>query len=172
MSALNREGFVRHCPGMSQQSSSGPPSLGAAVRQTNLQCFRGGLVFKAHRLVYYSTLGFRVRTEKTSERAEAPGDAAWRQVSSPGSAWCSRASPTCARSPRQLISPSWTRTRLSPKPSHPETPKSSYPETPRPPKTQTEGSYEVDHARCQRNAIGWFFEEDLVTARRAWDLTS
>jgi len=30
----------------------------------NVQRFRGGLVFKAHRLLYHSTLGLRVITKK------------------------------------------------------------------------------------------------------------
>ena len=38
--------------------------------------FRGGLVFKAHRLVYYSTLGLRVINKKktTMPRSELPAE--------------------------------------------------------------------------------------------------
>ena len=33
----------------------------------NVQLFRGGLVFKAHRLLYHSTLGLRVIKKKTKD---------------------------------------------------------------------------------------------------------
>ena len=36
----------------------------------NMQRFRGGLVFKAHRLLNHSTLGFRVIRTKKEERTE------------------------------------------------------------------------------------------------------
>ena len=39
----------------------------------NVQRFRGGLVFKAHRLVYHSTLGSRVIKKKGPERASPEG---------------------------------------------------------------------------------------------------
>jgi len=35
--------------------------------EENVQRFRGGLVFKAHRLVYHSTLGLRVINKKKVE---------------------------------------------------------------------------------------------------------
>ena len=35
----------------------------------NVQRFRGGLVFKAHRRLYYSTLGFRVMKKKNKKEA-------------------------------------------------------------------------------------------------------
>ena len=34
----------------------------------NVKRFRGGLVFKAHRLVYHSTLGWRIIKKKEEER--------------------------------------------------------------------------------------------------------
>ena len=39
-------------------------SHGQPLLHRNVQRFRGGLVFKAHRLVYHSTLGLRVITKK------------------------------------------------------------------------------------------------------------
>ena len=42
--------------------------------------FRGGLVFTAHRLVYHSTLGFRVIKEK--KKKNVPGEGGWRCCSS------------------------------------------------------------------------------------------
>jgi len=43
-----------------------PPSGRAAIER---KCFRGGLVFKAHRLLYHSTLGLRVIKKKESGNA-------------------------------------------------------------------------------------------------------
>ena len=37
-----------------------------SVRHRNVQRFRGGLVFKAHRPLFYSTLGLRVKKKKNS----------------------------------------------------------------------------------------------------------
>jgi len=39
--------------------------------------FRGGLVFKAHRLVYHSTLGLRVIKKKEEEDAREGVEARW-----------------------------------------------------------------------------------------------
>ena len=36
----------------------------------NVQRFRGGLVFKAHRLLYHSTLGLRVKKKKKDLEAD------------------------------------------------------------------------------------------------------
>ena len=41
-----------------------PSSLESGCWVRNVQRFRGGLVFKAHRLVYHSTLGWRVIKKK------------------------------------------------------------------------------------------------------------
>jgi len=45
----------------------------------NVKRFRGGLVFKAHRLVYHSTLGLRVIQLKKEKIGlpQAPPPAAW-----------------------------------------------------------------------------------------------
>ena len=44
----------------------------------NVKRFRGGLVFKAHRLVYHSTLGLRVMNRRKKNSAEPALDAgAW-----------------------------------------------------------------------------------------------
>jgi len=40
--------------------------VGDSGRERNLQWFRGGLVFKAHRILYRSTLGSRVIKKKTT----------------------------------------------------------------------------------------------------------
>ena len=41
----------------------------------NVQWFRGGLVFKAHRLLYHLTLGLRIMKKKKKERRNAtPGE--------------------------------------------------------------------------------------------------
>ena len=40
---------------------------------SNVERFRGGLVFKAHRLVYQSTLGSRVINKKHSPTSHAVG---------------------------------------------------------------------------------------------------
>jgi len=48
----------------------------AALKRTrNVQRFRGGLVFKAHRLLYHSTLGLRIlkKKKKNSERFKGQG---------------------------------------------------------------------------------------------------
>jgi len=47
---------------------------------SNVQRFRGGLVFKAHRLVYHSTLGLRVIKKK---RRESEEEAARRSLLAP-----------------------------------------------------------------------------------------
>jgi len=39
----------------------------------NVKRFRGGLVLKAHRLLYHSTLGLRVIKKKEDARALEPG---------------------------------------------------------------------------------------------------
>ena len=55
----------------------------AAVEQLpnrNVQRFRRGLVFKAHRHVYHSTLGLRVIKKKKKVRERAP----YRQPTDPG----------------------------------------------------------------------------------------
>jgi len=36
--------------------------------------FRGGLIFKAHRLVYHSTLGLRVIKQKKKETIQPPSE--------------------------------------------------------------------------------------------------
>ena len=41
---------------------------GRASKVRNVKQFRGGLVFKAHRLLYHSTLGLRVITKKKKLR--------------------------------------------------------------------------------------------------------
>jgi len=48
-------------------------ALGKAHRllDINVQRFRGGLVFKAHRLVYHSTLGLRVIKKKKKKKTSA-----------------------------------------------------------------------------------------------------
>jgi len=42
---------------------------GVRTEYRNVQRFRGGLAFKAHRLVYHSTLGLRVIKKKETRRA-------------------------------------------------------------------------------------------------------
>ena len=42
--------------------------LSGVEGEVNVQRFRGGLVFKAHRLLYHSTLGLRVIKMKKKER--------------------------------------------------------------------------------------------------------
>ena len=39
------------------------------LEEEDVQRFRGGLVFKAHRLLYHSTLGYRVIKKKKEEEA-------------------------------------------------------------------------------------------------------
>ena len=47
----------------------------AKVLYRNVKRFRGGLVFKAHRLVYHSTLGLRViKKEKKQSKARVERD--------------------------------------------------------------------------------------------------
>ena len=43
-------------------------SISAQLLSKNVERFRGGLVFKAHRLLYHSTLGSRVITKKKKEK--------------------------------------------------------------------------------------------------------
>ena len=49
--------------------------VGGTWSSRNVNRFRGGLVFKAHRLVYHSTLGLRVikKKKKSSRRRAARG---------------------------------------------------------------------------------------------------
>jgi len=42
-------------------------SISEQLLRINVQRFRGGLVFKAHRLLYHSTLGLRVIKKKKKE---------------------------------------------------------------------------------------------------------
>ena len=51
--------------------SSASRTHGYALRRRNVQRFRGGLVFEAHRLVYHSTLGVRA-IEKKKRHTVAP----------------------------------------------------------------------------------------------------
>ena len=46
-----------------------PLSIQGQLLYRNVQRSGGGLVFKAHRLLYYSTLGLRVRKKKEEEEA-------------------------------------------------------------------------------------------------------
>jgi len=52
--------------GLLDKSKSTPSSLACALQllSRNVKRFRGGLVFKAHRLLYHSTLGLRVIKKK------------------------------------------------------------------------------------------------------------
>ena len=43
-------------------------SIQEQLRDRNVQRFRGGLVFKAHRLLYQSTLGLRVTKKKKKKK--------------------------------------------------------------------------------------------------------
>jgi len=45
---------------------------GVVAQASTNERFRGGLVLKAHRLVYHSPLGCRVMTEEEEERATLP----------------------------------------------------------------------------------------------------
>jgi len=45
---------------------------GILLLHRNVQQFRGGLVFKAHRLVYHSTLGLRVTKKKKKKEGTLP----------------------------------------------------------------------------------------------------
>ena len=57
---------VRAC-GVRDSGEGGPHCPVMCVNvllHINVQRFRGGLVFKAHRLLYHSTLGFRVLEKK------------------------------------------------------------------------------------------------------------
>jgi len=42
--------------------------FGLELLRRNVKRFRGGLVFKAHRLVYHSTLGWRVIKQKKKKK--------------------------------------------------------------------------------------------------------
>jgi hypothetical protein len=52
----------------------------------NVQRFRGGLVFKAHRLLHHSILGLRVIQKKQKDRAWCGAGAVGVSMSNPGSA--------------------------------------------------------------------------------------
>ena len=56
-------------------------SIEEQLLRRNVNRFRGGLVFKAHRLVYYSTLGLRVIKEKKREE-KRNGQGVHRQIMS------------------------------------------------------------------------------------------
>ena len=47
-----------------------------AEADRNVQRFRGGLVFKAHRLLYHSTIGLRVEEDGGNITSTAPSSAA------------------------------------------------------------------------------------------------
>jgi len=67
-----------------------PYQSGFSQYKWGVTSFRGGLVFKAHRLLYHSTLGLRVMKKKTS--ASTKTEAAW------PSTWSAcPIDPTCAR---------------------------------------------------------------------------
>ena len=53
---------------MSASSPPKSPPTGAAHGHRNAQWFRGGLVFKAYRLVYHSTLGLKVIKKKNKNK--------------------------------------------------------------------------------------------------------
>ena len=63
-------GWFRRSPEASNHPGGGP-----SVSPYPPALFRGGLVFKAHRLVYHSTLGVRVikKKKKKSRGARPPG---------------------------------------------------------------------------------------------------
>ena len=58
------------------------PEQEEELLRTNVKRFRGGLVFKAHRLVYHSTLGWRVIKKK--EKKKNPKPQSIKQVFMPG----------------------------------------------------------------------------------------
>jgi len=51
----------------------GQPCPGGQQLHRNVQRFRGGLVFKAHRLLYHSTLGLRVMKKKKTQPSRPAG---------------------------------------------------------------------------------------------------
>ena len=61
-------GFPIHCPGVPTSAPSSTfwiqSSTAGRLLCRKVKRFRGGLVFKAHRLVYRSTLGWRVMNNK------------------------------------------------------------------------------------------------------------
>ena len=59
-------------------------SLGLGLRDEGLRCRdRGGLVFKAHRLVYHATLGSRVIKKKKKRPGGRRSRRRWRAASAP-----------------------------------------------------------------------------------------
>ena len=57
----------------------GSGKQGEGVLHRNVQRFRGGLVFKAHRILYHSTLGLRV-IKKKKKKVTEPGGVALRML--------------------------------------------------------------------------------------------
>jgi len=55
---------------------------GCGLRRRNVKRFRGGLVFTAHRLVYHSTLGWRVINNKKT-RLRRGGPCATERIADP-----------------------------------------------------------------------------------------
>ena len=56
----------------------------------DVQWFRGGLVFKAHRLLHHSTLGSRVKTKKKKKSTCSSGEEAFSSERSPEARLSSR----------------------------------------------------------------------------------
>ena len=69
--------------GISAICGSRVSSLGLQLLRRNVKRFRGGLVFKAHRIVYHSTLGLRV-IKKKKFRGSAPRHQVTRALNSQG----------------------------------------------------------------------------------------
>jgi len=59
-----RDGVVCREHRREDRRAVAPPPAEVGLLYKNVQRFRGGLVFKAHRLVYHSTLGSRVIIKK------------------------------------------------------------------------------------------------------------
>jgi len=62
---------------MRSTSSSRQTTRSSRFRVSNVQRFRGGLVFKAHRLVYHSTLGLRVIKKKKACQGSGTKSTTW-----------------------------------------------------------------------------------------------
>jgi len=58
-------------PSLLRELMSAPASIQELLLHRNVKRFRGGLAFKAHRLLYHSTLGLRVIKEK-KKKEEGP----------------------------------------------------------------------------------------------------
>ena len=73
-----RASVTRTSTAFARSASLFVPAVGVGFYRGNVQRFRGGLVFKAHRLVYHSTIGLRV-IKKKKKVGHGPPDF-WRSM--------------------------------------------------------------------------------------------